>query len=215
MLRFFVHAIVVLLMSAGIASAQPAYKIEATDVQAVNATITYEIQTTKCTVTRWMVFLPEPPELPSQTKLKVTGTPAGKIVAEKSSLARKVRFIDIPVKKPVPGAKLALKTEIEATLRARKLVELKADEKPPAVPALTVREKSYHLSSTPHVDFDAKPVQEWIDAKKLRRNNGETPLELAARVLEVLRADYKYHFDPDEDKRASLTCGRDKTDCGG
>ncbi|MCI0700289.1 MAG: transglutaminase family protein [Planctomycetia bacterium] len=216
MLRHFVHSIFGLLLLAGSASAQqPAYKIESTDSQVVNATITYEIQTKNFAVSRWMIFLPEPPELPSQPKLKVIGNPAGKVVNEKSPLGRKVRFIDISVAKPAPGAKMPMKLEIESTLRARKLVELKPGEKPPVVPALTVREMRYYLSPTPRADFNAKAFQDWLDAKKLRRNKGENPLELAARVLNVLRADYKYHYDPNEDKRASVACKTNRTDCGG
>ena len=34
-------------------------------------------------------------------------------------------------------------------------------------------------------------------------------------MLEVIRADYTYRFDPDEDKRASVACAANRTDCGG
>ncbi len=216
--RHFARALVVVFLFAGTAFAQPPapkHKIVATDRQTVTATITYEMKTTKFAVTKWMVFLPEPPELPSQGKVKTTATPGGKLVTERSPLARTVRYFELSVANPVPGGGLSLKLEVEATLRARTLVELQDGEAPPAVVALTATEKKYYLSSTTCVDHDAKPFQAWLDAKELRRGKTETPTDFAARVLEVIRADYTYHYDPEEDKRASVACKANATDCGG
>src|SRR5262245_57065955 len=78
----------------------PGYALEVTPRQTVSAAITYEIQTTRFEVTRWTAFLPEPPESPSQTGVKVAGTPAGKVIDEKSPLGRKVRMIDRQVANP-------------------------------------------------------------------------------------------------------------------
>jgi transglutaminase-like putative cysteine protease len=193
----------------------PAYKIVTTDRQTVSATITSEIQTTNYAVNRWLVFLPEPPELPSQTKVKVTASPAGKVVTEKSLLARKVRLVDITVSKPVIGSKLELKMEVQAVLRERKLVPLAADETPPRVPPLTSAERKYYTAPSEQIDFDAKLFRDWLDKKELRLKKDERPLELAARVLEVIRSDYEYRFDPKEDKKASVVCERSSGDCGG
>jgi transglutaminase-like putative cysteine protease len=190
-------------------------KLVATDRQTVTATITYEMSTANFAVARWQAFLSEPPELPSQTKVQVTATPGGRVLTEKSLLARKVRFVDVPVAPPAPGAKLTIKQEIRATLRARKLVPLGPDEKPPQVAPLTAAERKYYLSPTGLIDHDSVPVRRWLDANKLRKGKDESATDFAARVLEVIRANFAYHYDPDEDKRASLACGRDKTDCGG
>jgi transglutaminase-like putative cysteine protease len=210
------RALIALLLLAGAARAQPpAYKIETTDRQKVNATITYELNTRTFAVTKWMIFLPEPPELPCQGGVKVTADPVGTIVAEKSPLARKVRYIEIPVGNPTPGAGVTMKLEVEAVLRSRKLVELKADEKPPAVAPLTAAERKAYLAPTTRVDHDAKAFQGWLDAQQLRRNAAEMPLDFAARVLEVLRTDFRYFYDPDADKRASVACRAKATDCGG
>jgi transglutaminase-like putative cysteine protease len=206
------------LLFAAITGAQPpapTHKIVTTDRQTVSATITSEIQTTSYAVSRWLVFLPEPPELPSQTKVKVTASPAGKVVTEKSPLARKVRLIDIHVPKPVLGAKLELKMEVQAVLRERKLVPLGADETPPKVTALTSAERKYYTAPSDQIDFDAQPFKDWLDKKDLRLKKDERPLELAARILEVIRADYDYRFDPKEDKKASAVCERTSGDCGG
>src|SRR6266540_7524071 len=79
----------------------PTHRVELTDHQTIQVGIGYEIRTVNFAVTRWMAFLPEPPELPSQTKLKTAAEPAGKVIAEKSPLARKVRMFDLPVANPL------------------------------------------------------------------------------------------------------------------
>lgn len=210
-------AALLLALPCAAATAQPPapkFKIQAADHQTVTATIGYEIRTTNYAVSRWIVYVPEPPELPSQTKVKTTSTPVAKVVAEKSPIARKVRLIDLPVANPVPGAKLPLKMEIEATLRTRKLVPLDEGEKAPKVAPLTPGEQKHYTSPGAEIDFDSKPVQGWIEKKKLRLRKGEEPLELAARVLETFRSDYTYHYDGVGDVRASRVCELDKGDCG-
>jgi transglutaminase-like putative cysteine protease len=206
---------VLLIACAAPAAAQPRYKLEAADVQTVSAAISYELRTTTFAATRWQVFLPEPPELPSQTKVKATFPPNAKPATDRSPIARKLRFLDVPVANPKAGSGLTVKFEVEATLRSRRMVELTADEKPPAVAAPTAAERKCYVSPSTRVDHTAKAFRDWLTAKKLIRGKGEGELDFAARVLEVIRADYTYFYDPDEDKRASVTCRRTKTDCGG
>ena len=210
-----VAALVVILSSNSASAQTPTHRIEIADHQTIQASIGYEIRTTNFAVARWTAFLPEPPELPSQIKIKTTTEPAGKLIAEKSPIARKVRLFDVPVASPVAGAKLTLRHDIQATLLSRKLVLLKEDEKPPNVPALAIAERKFYLAPSNRVDFDKPDFKEWLDAKKLRRAKGEAPLDFALRAMKVLRDDYKYEYDQEDEKRASVTCSRTKTDCGG
>ena len=193
----------------------PAVRVEAAEAQTITATISYEIRTRDFTVTRWMAFLPEPPELPSQPKVKVTGDPAGKVVKEKSQLGRKVRFIDVSPARPTSGAKLLLSLEMKATLFAHKLVPLKSGETPPFVAPLPAEERKYYLAASRRIDHDSDTVQTWLDTKKLRRRKDELPLAFATRVLEVIRSDFSYRFAADDDRRASVAVEQGKTDCGG
>lgn len=199
-----------------VATAQPPkVRIEAKDHQKITATITYELHTTNFAVNHWTAFMPEPPELAAQRAVKATLTPAGRLIAEKSPLARKVRVIDIPVADPVPGAKLVVRQEIQATLRSRKLVPLKPGEKPPAVTALTSAERKYYLAPAKRIDYDAPTFQGWLDKKGLRRKQTEPPTDYAARVLGVIRSDFEYRFFREDERRASVNCVRPFTDCGG
>src|SRR5579871_5017351 len=121
----------------------PRWKIESHDRQNIEAKISYELHTTTYIVTRWMAYLPEPPELPSQTNIKVTTKPKSKLVSERSALARKVRLLDIAVPNPSPASKLELEMEVQATLRTRWLAPLAEGETPPKVAALTPTETKY------------------------------------------------------------------------
>ena len=156
-------AIAVLMLATGGLAAQtsgPAWKIQTTDRQTVDARISYEIHTKDFMVNRWMVYVPEPPELPSQTKIKATVQPASKLVTEKSALARKVHLIDIPVLRPMAGSKLQIDLKVHALLRSRMLVPLDSAEKPPKAAALKPAEQKYYTAPGPIIDFDASPFQE-------------------------------------------------------
>ncbi|MBX9584800.1 MAG: transglutaminase family protein [Gemmataceae bacterium] len=214
--RLQLSAVVLLLAAGPVAAQAPRYKIEAADRQTVAAAITYELRTTDFVVTRWTAFLPEPPELPSQRRVKTAAAPAGKLVAENSLLGRKVRLIDVPVADPQPGAKLALRLDVTATLRSRKLVPLRPGEAPPAVPALTPQEGKHYLAPSPQIDYEKEAVQGWLDAKGLRREKGEDPVAFATRAVGAIWAAFAYKYDPgDDEKRASVACTRQTADCAG
>ena len=76
-------ALIALQVLCSVAFAQtPTHRIEFAEHQTIQASIGYEIRTTNFAVARWTAFLPEPPELPSQIKIKTTTEPAGKLIAE-------------------------------------------------------------------------------------------------------------------------------------
>lgn len=207
-------ALALAVTGAARADERPAHKLVSADAKRVSATIGYELRADKFGVTKWQVFLPDAPELPSQTKVKTVTTPATKVLTEKGAQARKVRYFEASAK-GTPGAVLRMKCDIEATLRSRELVELKPGEAAPAVPPLTDAERKLYLAPTTRVDYEERAFRDWLDAKKLTRAKGEGALAYAERVVEVIRADFTYHFDPDADKRASTACASAKTDCAG
>jgi transglutaminase-like putative cysteine protease len=215
MLRAHLALIACLGFATNALAQTPKYKIQISDYQTVTATMSYEIQTTEFAADRWLVFLPDPPELPSQSLMKVVSDPVGTVVTENSSLARNVRFIDLKVDEPRAGSKLPVKLEIQTTLRTRTLVSLKVGEKLTKVEELTDTEQKHYTSPSRYIDFEEKPFCDWLDAKKLHPKKGESPLDFAARILELLRADIEYKFDPLDEKRASVMCGKKAGDCGG
>jgi transglutaminase-like putative cysteine protease len=214
-MRGFHTSLALLLIASAAAAQSPKFRIEVADHQTIQATIGYELRSRDFAVQRWQAYMAEPPELPSQSKVKVTCEPAGKLVTERSPLARKVRYFDAALPKATAGARFTLKQDITAVLRTRKLVPLDEGEKAPAVPALTAAEKKFYLAATNRYDFNTPEFKAWLLGKRLLRDKTEPPLDYAARVLEVIRAEYAYRFDPAEEKRASLTCSRNATDCGG
>jgi transglutaminase-like putative cysteine protease len=161
-----------------------------------------------------MAYLPEPPELPSQTNIKVTTKPKSKSVSERSALARKVRLFDIAVPNPSPASKLELEMEVQATLRSRWLAPLAEGETPPKVAPLSPTETRYYTSPGRDIDFKAKSFKAWLDKKNLHIEKGELPIDFAERLLQVIRDDYAYGFNLSE-KKASLCCDQGTIDCSG
>jgi transglutaminase-like putative cysteine protease len=216
MRRISLRAVLALLLFANCAPAQQLpYKLEVADVHKVSATITYEIRTKEYAPRKWMMFLHEPPETPSQSIAGTKAEPEGQLVTEKSPLARKVRYIEVNVENPAPNASVKLRLDIEATLRSRKLVKLADGEKPPPVTPLTETERKYYLAPSLQANFDAPAFRDWLDAKKLHLGKDESPLDFAERILEVIRADVTYYTDPYEAKTAAMVCKSNKTDCVG
>lgn len=213
-MKRFALALALAAVGAARADERPAHKLVTADAKRVSATIGYEMRADKFGVTKWHVFLPDAPELPSQSRVKTTTEPATKVVAEKGPLARTVRYFEAKANGK-PGAVLKITVDIEAALRARELVELKPGEAAPDVPPLPDAERKLYLAPTTRIDYETKAFRDWLDQKKLARARGESEIDFVARVLDVFRADFTYHFDPDADKRASAACTSAKTDCAG
>jgi hypothetical protein len=180
--------------------AAPTYKIVAADHQTIDARITQSVQTTNFVLTRWVAFVPEPPELPGQTISKVTVSPKAVAATEPGPLARKLRFVDAPVTFPAPGAKMSVELGVQATLRTRKLVPLAGGEKAPKVAPLTAAEAKYYTSPGPTVDFEHPAVKAWIGRKNLKLGKGEDAVALAARVMDALREDFNYSYSRGRNK---------------
>jgi len=212
--RVHYSAFALLLLTTVVSAGEPSarWRIETSDRQKIDARIRYEIHTTSYLVTRWLAFMPEPPELPSQTVAKVTGTPNSKVVEERSPIARKVRLVDLPVSDLSLARKLQLDLYVQATLRARRLVALKNGETSPKVVPLTQAEQKYYTSAGTSIDFNVPSFKNWLDKKQLHPKKGELPMQFAERVLEVIRSDYKYKFTVGE-KRASIVCDQPTGDC--
>jgi transglutaminase-like putative cysteine protease len=187
----------------------------ASDAQTVTAIIRYEILTKDFAVSRWFVYLPQPPELPSQSEISIRESLPAKVVTERSALLREVRYVDLPVPQPAAGASLQMELEVRATLRSRMLVPLGSGEKAPVVAPLTTAEQAAYTAPGPTLDFGNKVFAAWLDKRQLHSKKNEAPLQLASRILTAIRADFGYRFDMQEAKNVSLVCARPSTDCAG
>jgi transglutaminase-like putative cysteine protease len=183
--------------------------------QSIHATIQYEIETTRFAVSRWLVFLPELPELPSQTEVRLTDSVGAKPAAECSALARPVRFWDHAVAHPVAPSRLSITLEVDAVLWSRRLAPLQASDLPPKVTPLSSIEAAFYQAPSRTFDFQSQAFVKWLKHGGLLRADNEAPLDLAARIITVLRSDFAYRFDMLEDKSVSLVCARAAADCAG
>lgn len=194
----------------------PRHRIEAADHRRVTATTTYEVRAPGFAAAKWVAFVPQAPELPSQTKVKTTVTPNGQAVADKSEPARPLVRVTVNNPKPDQQSKLVLKAEYSAVLRSRKLVPLADGEKPPAVKPLSAAERKAYTAADRFFDFDETPVRDWLAKHDLKLKSEESPIAFAARVVDVIRSGYEYKFDRDDPRKmASVVCRKAATDCGG
>lgn len=209
------RSVVLLSLISSPAFAQPRYAIEAVEAKTVEAVMSYTIESKSFAADRWMVYVPKPPELPGQVKIKTNTTPPAKLVTEKSPIARPVFLFDQAGKTPALAHRIEVELKFEATLLKRSLVPLAKGATPPKVTPLKDAERKYYLASSSLVDHDAALFREWLDKHKLRRSAGESEMDFAARVLEQIRSQFEYGYEAGQDQRASLACSRGKTDCGG
>ena len=194
--------------------AQMRHAIQTAEARKVEVTITYRIECNRFSAERWMVYVPRPPELPGQVRVKASTTPTSKLTAEKSPLARPMFLFDQKAT-PATTKRFDMDLKLEATLLSRKLVPLAANAPAPRVTPLKESERKYYTAPSSLIDFENSLFRDWLAEHKLKRQPREHELAFATRVLERIREQYEYGFDSKQDQRASLACGRTKADCGG
>lgn len=194
----------------------PAYMIAAKPAQQIEAELTYSHQNPNLKAKEWVIFIAQPPELSSQTKVSATVEPAerAKVVKEASALHRPVVMLTIPA-----GDKFRqgfqIKAKYQATLFERHLKAVGPTDKATPVEPLTAAEEKATLATSTTADYEAKDFQRWLDDKKLRRGKEENDLDFAKRAFRVIATSFGYSYDPNQDRCVSKLCSAKGTDCGG
>jgi transglutaminase-like putative cysteine protease len=194
----------------------PAYTIVSKPSQSIEAELTYSHQNPNLKAKDWVIFIAQPPELPSQTKASLTVEPAerAKVVKEASALHRPVVMLTIPA-----GDKFRqgfqVKAKYQATLLERHLKAVGSGDRPSPVEPLTAAEEKAVLATSATADYEAADFQRWLDDKKLRRGKEESELDFARRAFRVIATSFAYSYEPNQDRRVSKLCTAKGTDCGG
>jgi transglutaminase-like putative cysteine protease len=194
-------------------SPAPAYLLETKPAKRVRGVMTYSARYDGLQAREWYVFVPQAPELPGQTKPKTKLEPAGVEIRDLGLLKRPLVNVRIPATTRDLKTTIGARVTYEATLLARRLVPAAPDQKPPAVADLTREARAAALAEGGQYDFRSTAVQKWVKQEGLLREKGEADLDLARRVFLALRAKYKYR-GPTSFK-ASETCAKEASDCGG
>ena len=197
------------------AAPPPAYKLETTPAQHVEATLTYESQAPNLTAKEWILYGPRVIDLPGQAKTSSSLEPGGREASELSELRRPFWIARVPANTPQLAKSITIRMNIQADLIARHLVELKGDEKPPKVAALTDQEKKAALLSHGMIDLKDAQFSKWLDKHELRRGKEETDLDFARRAFLVIKKNFTYEYNSKMDRLTGVVCKAGKSDCGG
>lgn len=215
-MRRFLSALALAASLAAAAAAEtPRYALEVKDNQSVVGVVTYRVSCPKIQATEWVVFAPAAPELPGQTQVKTSMTPAAVAAKEKSPLARPLLMARVPAKTPALKTGVSVEVTYEATLRARTLQRLPADAKPEIVLDLSAADRGRYVAEFGDMDFGKDVFKKWLQTRKLTRGPQEDVVDFARRAFLDIRSKATYEYAFTEDRHASHVCQGEKSDCGG
>lgn len=192
-----------------------AYVVEAKDRQSVVAVLTFDVSCRNMQAAEWIVAAPVAPELPGQTGVKTTLSPAGTAVKDRSPEARPLLVARVPVTTPGRASGLPIRVTYQATLRARELKPLTAGAKAPRVPALTAADRKAYLADAGDIDLATPAFARWQAEQGYVRQPREGDLDFARRVFAAIRSGFAYEYKGEQDRRASAVCRAGRSDCGG
>ena len=217
---FSIYASAFLLLGAvgGYAqSADPrAYHIETAPAKHIRATLTDTWETPQDIPRRWAAFTPVPPCFSGQDHVKVTLFLDG--LSEEQGQAPELS----PLQRPVLWARALPKGAAQKTINIWVLYEITLYSRrilpglsAVPVPLLSASERTFNLRSSETIDFSSQTFQHWLDTTDLHRSASEHDLDFGFRVYQAIRRRYHYHYDPEQDRKASKICLTDQSDCGG
>jgi len=194
----------------------PAYHIETTPVKHIQAMLTDIWETPELSPHQWAMFAPVPPtsagqdHIAAHISLSVANAVLGQ-AQENSPLHRSILWIKGQVGSSAGPRIVTASVEYEAVLYSRRLVS----GPPTSIVLLSLSERALNLRSSDTINFTAPSFQKWLDSKYLHKQASERDLDFSFRVYQTIRNLYHYHYDAKQDRRASLICQTNATDCGG
>jgi transglutaminase-like putative cysteine protease len=206
-------AIAGLTVAAVVRAADPAgYVLETADADRVRGTLTVTVRCPRMEATEWVTFAATAPELPGQSDVSTSVTPAGGAVTEKSPLARPVIRVRVPARTKEQKTKLKLTVTYQATLHSRRL---KPGEPAKEVLPLSAADRKHFLADMGDIDHKSDDLKAWLRENGLNRADGESDVDFARRVFQAIRTGSKYEYRPNDPRRASAVCVSGRSDCGG
>jgi transglutaminase-like putative cysteine protease len=193
----------------------PGYVLEIAEVGRIEAKLNCEIHCDRLHAREWILFAARAPELPGQTNVESQFKPDGHNANELSFLRRPIFTARLPALRQKRDNRVSFSVTYEATLRSRTLRPLSAGESQPSVRKLSEKERGAGLLERGLYDFSKPEFQRWLRSQNLQRGRGETEIDFAFRVFEVLRSSTTYDYEPAMDRHASAVCRSKRSDCGG
>jgi transglutaminase-like putative cysteine protease len=193
-----------------------AYALDVEFSKRVSAVYTYAIQAPKFAAREWVLFMPEPPELPSQNITGARTVPAGTIVRDLSPRQQRIFRTRVPANTESLRQGIVFQLIIDADLYSRILVP--ATNNPMNVRAgrLSDDERLWSLLPTPSFDYSSKPVHAWaVKSGVGNRETDEGEIAFARRVFQAVARGFQYEYRENQNRSASQVCLAGRSDCLG
>lgn len=188
------------------------YALEIRESARISARYTVTVDAPGVKASEWTLFIPRPPDLPSQRILHADTLPAGEVIIDQSPLRRPLLRTTIPVTRAGQASMVRMAADTRARLFSRTLVR-RAPQAP--VADLSEAERTAFLADTPQFNRSAVTLRRWIDESALHRRDREGEVDFARRVFLHIVTGFTYEYLGDQDRSAPFVCKAGKSDCGG
>ncbi|OAI57739.1 hypothetical protein AYO49_06425, partial [Verrucomicrobiaceae bacterium SCGC AG-212-N21] len=202
-------------MAAERIKANSAYILETKPSKEVDATFNYKITTPDLKAKDWAIMIARPPEIPSQSKITFSMTPAAEELKDKSPLARAYAVAKFKARGEDQEHGANAEIKIHAQLMARHLKPRPADTPPANDIVLPEAERALYLASNEVATHDSREFKKWLDTNKLRPEPKEGQVDFAKRVFSHLKKNFTYEYTGSMDRHVMAICEAGKSDCGG
>jgi transglutaminase-like putative cysteine protease len=197
-------------------SAGPDYVLVAKSAKRIKSELTIEVKAPNVQADEWHVYVPQPPELPGQVDVRMTLFPAGIPVRELSDLGRPMQVVRVIAVGEQYRRDVKVRIETEATLLERKLERREPGAPPaPAVAPLDPRTRRLELANFHQFEYQTATFRAWLNEHKLRREPGESDIDLARRAFLAVRKNLKHYEGEGIERIASKVCEEGKSDYAG
>jgi hypothetical protein len=193
------------------------YHLQVDEERRVKATLSTKVEYDGMNTLLWVGIVPVPPDLTFQKLEKMNFSADIPSVIDRvydTKQGRPIERLMAPVPDEIHKDQVDCTAEFNLILRKTHLVPGKAKEN--TVPTLTDDEtKRYVLEETPYVQWRNPTFQGWLKNNKLKRKEGESPLNYVYRFLTFMRENMAFTPDNSWDKTSTKVCISGKSDCGG
>ena len=188
--------------------------LERLPLQKVHARVETEIKMPADRGSECLVYISQIPVLERQEDCS-TRIKSGKISGQKFTelSAQKRTMLRLLIQnKSVKAKTMHVSSTLSATLYQSRLA---AGSSSKSIPSLSKQDQAAFLDPSFSIDYDAKVFQNYLDRLNLRKKESESDIGFAWRAFNTMRRKFRYSWSPDLDRRNSITCKTNATDCGG
>jgi hypothetical protein len=193
-----------------------AYCMEKARSRMISAAYTYSVLAPNLSAKEWVMFVPQPPNLPSQAVTNARTSPHGSIFKDLSPRHQPLFCARIQAAAPFGDQGITLRLLFDAELFSRRLVQTGSGcSGGRSVEQLANEERWLSLRPTGQFDYPAKSLQMWSAARGLVRGSDEGEIDFARRVFQTVAVSFHYEFLGEQNRSASYVAQIGKSDCGG